>query len=156
MTQLTVHTRDSDSKQFGPAYTASSSPSSVIFVPHKLERLHRTMKQAVNLHVYYSPWQLSRAIDRFYRFYNYQRYHESLGNVTPADVYFGRAEAILARRKVLKACTMEERRCRYRTSRKQEQHAEGLTSAKPDVKLKEGQQPEGTVVVPKPPNVSFR
>jgi transposase InsO family protein len=79
----------------------------------KLERLHRTMKERVNLNVYDSPWQLKRAINRFYRFYNYKRYHESLGNVTPADVYFGRDRAILERREELKARTKEERRARY-------------------------------------------
>ena len=95
-------------------------------------------------------------LHRFYRFYNYQRHHESLGNVTPADVCFGRAEAILALRKALKARTMDERRRRYRASKEQEQHGKGLTSATPDFKLEEGQQPEGTVVCHTPPNVSFR
>jgi transposase InsO family protein len=135
-----------------PIYSRAHHPQTL----GKLERLHRTMKESVNLHVYDSPWQLSRAIDRFYRFYNHQRYHEALGNVTPADVYFGRAETILARRKELKARTMEERRRRYRTSRKQDQNAEALTSAVPDVNLKEGQKPEGTVAVPRIQNVSFR
>jgi transposase InsO family protein len=79
----------------------------------KLERLHRTMKECVNLHVYDNPWQTARAIDRFYRYYNYERYHEALGNVTPADVYFGRAEAILERRREIKAQTMQRRRKRY-------------------------------------------
>jgi len=79
----------------------------------KLERLHRTMKEMVNVHVYDNPWDLSRAIDEFYRYYNYERYHESLGDVTPADVYFGRAEEVLARRREIKARTMKERRRRY-------------------------------------------
>jgi transposase InsO family protein len=112
----------------------------------KLERLHRTMEEQVNLHVYDSPWQLRRAIDRFYRFYNYERYHESLGNVTPADVYFGRAEGILARRKALKARTMDERRRRYRASRRQEESTKSLTSAAADVKLTAGPQLGGTVL----------
>lgn len=79
----------------------------------KLERLHRTMKETVNLHVYDSPEELSRAIDEFYCFYNYERYHESLGNVTPADLYFGRADQVLNRRKDLKNKTISHRRDRY-------------------------------------------
>jgi hypothetical protein len=113
-------------------------------------------KEEVNLDLYESPWRLSRAIDHFYRFYNYERYHEALGNVTPADVYFGRTEPILTRRKALKTRTMEERRQRYRASKQEGKAGKSLTSARADVKLKEGQQPEGTVYFPSPPNVSFR
>jgi transposase InsO family protein len=47
---------------------------------------------------------------RLHRHYNHQRHHESLGNLTPADVYFGRAEAIIRQRKEIKAKTIETRR----------------------------------------------
>jgi hypothetical protein len=36
----------------------------------------------VNLLVYHSPAALSEAMESFVDYYNYQRYHEALGNVT--------------------------------------------------------------------------
>ena len=38
------------------------------------------------------------------------RYHESLGNVTPADAYFGLDGAILSERRKTKEKTMKQRR----------------------------------------------
>src|SRR5262245_39738679 len=46
----------------------------------------------------------------FVRYYNNCRYHESLDNLTPADVYFGRGQAILERREKIKRKTIEQRR----------------------------------------------
>jgi hypothetical protein len=46
--------------------------------------------------------------------YNYKRYHESLDNVTPADVYFGRAKEVQSRRDGIKQRTLEARRDQHR------------------------------------------
>ena len=45
---------------------------------------------------------LEEQVGRFVEHYNHARPHESLSNLTPADVYFGRGEAILAERKRIK------------------------------------------------------
>ena len=57
----------------------------------KIERYHRTMKNVVKLENYFFPDELRAKLAEFVDYYNNHRYHESLGNVTPADVYFGRA-----------------------------------------------------------------
>lgn len=76
----------------------------------KLERYHRTAKAKVNLLVYRSREELIEALASFVDNYNYQRYHEALRNVTPADVYFGRRAAILARREEVKQQSLAQRR----------------------------------------------
>src|SRR5512133_3582951 len=76
----------------------------------KIERYHRSMKNRILLDNYYLPGQLERSIEEFVRYYNNCRYHESLDNLTPADVYFGRGQAILERREKIKRKTIEQRR----------------------------------------------
>ena len=68
----------------------------------KIERYHRTMKNVVKLENYYYPDELRNRLAEFVNFYNNHRYHESLGNVTPADVYFGRQKEVLNSRKEIK------------------------------------------------------
>jgi putative transposase len=80
----------------------------------KIERWHQTLKNRILLENYYLPGALEEAIAAFVEHYNHQRYHESLGNLTPADVYFGRAETILRQRKEIKARTIEKRRLLHR------------------------------------------
>ncbi len=72
------------------------------------------MKDEVTLVVHTSPDQLREAISRFVDYYNRERYHEALRNVTPDDVYFGRREAILNRRKRLAIRALVARREHYR------------------------------------------
>ena len=76
----------------------------------KIERYHRSMKNVVRLENYYTPWELERAIARFVDFYNHERLHEALGNVTPDDMYHGRQRAILTQREKIKRLTLERRR----------------------------------------------
>ena len=64
----------------------------------KIERWHQTLKNRVLLENYFLPGDLENQIKTFVEHYNHHRYHESLDNVTPADAYFGRAEAIIKQR----------------------------------------------------------
>ncbi len=75
----------------------------------KIERFHETLKARLNLLIYTSPEQLRAALAEFIEFYNQRRYHEGIGNVTPADVYYGRREEILQRREEQKRLTLYER-----------------------------------------------
>ena len=61
----------------------------------KIERWHQTMKNRVVLEHYLLPGDRKRQSGAFVEYYNAQRYHESLGNLTPADVYYGRGDQIL-------------------------------------------------------------
>jgi len=80
----------------------------------KIERWHKTLKNRVLLENYFLPGDLEARIKAFVEHYNHPRYHESLNNVTPADAYFGRASAIIKRRKRIKRKTIEHRRLQHR------------------------------------------
>ena len=53
-------------------------------------------------------------LEAFVDHYNHQRYYESINNVTPSDVYFGRDRAILQQRERIKRKTLETRRLHHR------------------------------------------
>ena len=79
----------------------------------KIERWHRSMKNVIKLQNYYSPSELEQAIAEWAEYYNNQRYHESLENVTPVDVYFGREKEIIKKRNKLKVQSLALRRQQY-------------------------------------------
>ncbi len=80
----------------------------------KIERWHQTLKNRILLENYYLPGALEAQIEAFVQHYNNLRYHESLDNLTPADVYFGRGQTILLKRERIKRQTIEHRRLQHR------------------------------------------
>ena len=79
----------------------------------KIERWHQTLKNRILLEHYYLPGDLKGQIDDFVGHYNHRRYHESLGNLTPADVCFGRSQTILLRKEWSKRKTFEHRHLQH-------------------------------------------
>lgn len=76
----------------------------------KIERWHRSLKNRILLEHYYLPEELKRQVEVFIENYNTRRYHESLNNLTPEDVWLGRGETILKQRERIKAKTMRLRK----------------------------------------------
>jgi len=85
----------------------------------KIERYHRSLKGEINQLPYDMPSALEKAIADFIDYYNYRRYHEGLGDVTPYDVYMGRHLDILSKRKEAKNRTLLERKDYNRAAREQ-------------------------------------
>ena len=80
----------------------------------KIERWHQTLKNRILLENYYLPGDLEAKIGEFVAHYNHLRYHESIANLTPADVYFGRGQTILLERERIKRHTIQNRRLLHR------------------------------------------
>ncbi len=76
----------------------------------KIERWHRSLKNRILLENYYLPEELQRHIEAFVSYYNTTRYHESLNNLTPQDVWLGRGNAILEQRQKIKEKTLKLRK----------------------------------------------
>ena len=70
----------------------------------------------MKLEHYSFPGELETAIGDFVAYYNNERYHEALDNVTPADVYFGRQHEVLTERSKIKQLTMQRRKKEYLAS----------------------------------------
>ena len=79
----------------------------------KIERWHQTLKNRILLENYFLPGDLEAQIEAFVTDYNHRRYHESIDNLTPADVYFGRGPTILAERQRIKRQTIANRRLQH-------------------------------------------
>jgi putative transposase len=79
----------------------------------KIERWHQTLKNRILLENYYLPSDLEGEIEGFIADYNYRRYHESIDNLTPADVYCGRGQTILFERERIKRQTIANRRLQH-------------------------------------------
>ena len=75
----------------------------------KIERFNRRIKEKVCLMVYCSPGELKKGVDNAIAAYN-RTPHESLNNVSPNDVYAGRKEVILQKRREKKRFTLERRK----------------------------------------------
>ena len=78
--------------------------------PRQNRALPPLAENRILLEHYYLPGQLEARLAEFVDFYNTRRYHESLGNLTPTDIYFGRGPTILQRRQSIKYQTIELRR----------------------------------------------
>ena len=94
----------------------------------KIERWHRSMKNQVLLENYYLPGDLECSINRFVEYYNHERYHESLKNLTPADVFTGTGQQILDTRSKIKIETLALRKeMHYRRKQSDNQMSETLS-----------------------------
>jgi hypothetical protein len=75
------------------------------FLSHELKKYLETHEIR-----YYAPAELTERIRKWVEYYNHQRYHEAIDNVTPADKYYGRDRVILKKREKVRQETMKMRR----------------------------------------------
>lgn len=134
MTEVPLHDRTALLSDNGPGYLSHVFAGylrlvgirHIVSAPYhpqtngKIERYHRTLKGQVKLLVYELPSALEEAIAGFVDYYNQRRYHEAIGNVTPADVYFGRRQAILDLRMEVKQRTRQLRKEYHRAAKERD------------------------------------
>ena len=76
-------------------------------------REDRTISQidenVIKLNHYFCPSELEKAIDEWVDYYNEKRFHESLDNLTPKDVYLGQGEKIKKIREIIKQNSINKR-----------------------------------------------
>ena len=75
------------------------------------------MKNQILLDDYYLPDHVESAVGHFVEYYKHERYHESLSNLTSADVYYRRGTNMPLIRRRIRQQTMDERRRRDRKSK---------------------------------------
>ena len=80
----------------------------------KIERWHQTLKNRILLENDSLPGGLEAGVGAFVEYDNHCRYHQSLANLTPADVYAGRDHVIIERRRKIKNPTIQKRRLAHR------------------------------------------
>ena len=85
----------------------------------KIERYHRSMKNAIKLNHYFYPSEQEKAIDGWVKYYNEKIFHESLDNLTPKDIYLEQEEKIKKIREIIKQNSINKRFFRYDGGRKQ-------------------------------------
>jgi putative transposase len=76
----------------------------------KIKRWHRSLKNQILLENDYFPGELKERIRQFIDYYNHQRYHESLNNLTPVDIFYNRGQSILNEREKIKRRSLALRR----------------------------------------------
>ncbi len=67
------------------------------------ERLWRSVKyEEIYLKEYSSPREAIQGLREYFNFYNYARLHQSLNDLTPAEVYFGKLGQVMPGKEVAK------------------------------------------------------
>ena len=63
---------------------------------------------------YFCPSELEKAVVQWVKYYNERRFHESLDNLTPRDVYLGQGEEIKRIRGTIKQNSINKRISEYK------------------------------------------